>query len=527
MTDCIIGLDFGSASARGVVVDVETGQQVASHVHDYRHDTLSTALPCGAPLPHGWALQVAPDYIEATENILAIIGKGKRVLGIGIGFTASSPMPTTADGTPLSTLHPNDPHAYVKLWKHSAAQPQADRINEKGGAFLGRFGGKLSGEWLLAKAAQITEEAPESWDRTERFIEAGDWLVWQLSGKEVRSLGFAAYKAQYDVVDGYPKDIVPDLGARLGTPEPVGTTAGNLTQDWYTRTGIIGPCAIAVSVIDSHVVLPAIGAVEDGCFIGALGTSAVSLMLTSDYRPLPKGIEGMAFDGSIRGLWCYEAGQSSFGDMLSWFVQSFPKGEDSNASFVQYNKAAAKLVPGKNGLVVLDWWNGNRVPHANSALSGLLLGLTNQTDPVDIYRALIESLCYGMRQVVNLYETGGFQINRVVMTSGLASRNPLLVQIMADVLGRDIDVPNIANPTAVGAAIHGAVAAGVVKDFASGAARFGAKSSLTYTPDAQVFTLYSAIYKQYEALANDLVIAAAMKTLGEIRAVNFAKPCRE
>lgn len=516
MTNYIIGLDFGSASARGVLIDTATGHEVASHDHEYRHDTLTSALPNGSPLPKGWALQVASDYLEAAENILSAIGRGRNVLALGLGFTASSPMPTTHDGIALSALYPEDPHAYVKLWKHGAAQPQADRINQVGGVFLDRFGGKLSGEWLLAKAAQIAEESPDSWDRTERFIEAGDWLVWQLTGYEVRSLGFAAYKAQYDNDIGYPKGIVHGLESRLSKPQPIGSKAGELSPDWRARTGILGSCSVAVAVIDSHVVLPAIGAVDDGCFVGALGTSAVSMMLTREYRPLPKGIEGMAKDGTIDGLWCYEAGQASFGDTLRWFVQMFAQGNDLESSFAYFNKAAAKLAPGESRLLALDWWNGNRVPHANSTLSGLMLGLNNHTEPVDIYRALIESLCLGMRLVFNLYEKGGFSIHRVVMTSGLAQRNSLVVQIMADVLGREIEVPDVPNPTALGAAIHGAVASGLVTDFAAGSAQFGARSSQKYYPDKSAFIIYSTLFEQYEKLSDNPEIAAAMKVLNDI-----------
>lgn len=522
MAEYLIGLDFGSASARGVLVDADTGSEVASHAEDYRHGTLTTALPDGTPLQRGWALQVAQDYVEVVEQILQRLGNGRRILGLGIGFTASSPMPTDAGGTPLSALHPEDPHAYVKLWKH-AAQPQADRINRKGGAYLARFGGKLSGEWLLPKAAQIAEDAPASWARTERFIEAGDWLVWQLVGHEARSLGFAAYKAQYDPDHGYPDSIVAGLASRLSQPLPIGSKAGELSADWLARTGIKGPCAVAVAVIDSHVVLPAIGAVDDGCFVAALGTSAVSLMLSHGYHPLPAGIEGTALDGSIRGLWCYEAGQASFGDMLSWFVTTFPRGRDAAESFAAYNAAAAALRPGQNRMFALDWWNGNRVPHANSSLSGLLVGLTMQSDAASIYRALIESLCYGMRQVFELYKNGGFDIRRIVLTSGLATRNPLLVQTMANVLGRSIEVPDIENSTAVGAAIHGAVACGLVADFPTGAARFGAKSSTTYHADLQSFSVYSQIFEHYQTLSTDPKILAAMDCLASLLAPDPAR----
>jgi L-ribulokinase len=511
----VIGLDYGTESARGVLLDIDSGQQIASHARPYRHGVM-TKLPNGTALPPLWALQNAADYIEAAEEILSVLGRGRQVEGIGLGFTASSPMPATAEGIALSQRHPDEPHAYVKLWKHGAAQPQAEAINARGGNFLDNFGGKLSGEWLLAKAAQIAEEAPEIWQGTGRFIEAGDWLVWQLTGQETRSLGFAAYKAQYSAESGYPEDIVPDLAGKLAPPQRVGTSGGSLSQAWRERTGISGQAAVAVAVIDSHVVLPAVGGVSDGCLVGALGTSAVYLALGKTFRPLPPGIEGVAFDGSVRDLWCYEAGQAGFGDTLAWFVRTFPRAEDTAENFRLYNKEAAALAPGANHLIALDWWNGNRVPLADSGLSGLLLGLKTSTTAAGIYRALLESLCFGARSILDLFRAGDFAIERVILSSGLALNNPLLVQIMADVFERDIEVPQIDNPTAVGAAIHGAVAAGVVADYPEGSTRFGARTFRRYQPDAGTIPAYRALYHNYRALCDAQAVRTAMHDLNRV-----------
>ena len=513
---CIIGLDYGSESARGVLIDAATGVQIASHTHRYRHGIMTRSLPDGTPLGRGWALQDAADYLEAAQEILGRLGGGQTILSIGIDFTASSPLPASAAGVALSEIHPAIPHAYVKLWKHGAAQPHADAINRQGGAFLDNFGGKLSGEWLLAKAAQIAAEAPEIWNKTERFIEAGDWLVWQLTGHEVRALGFAAYKAQYSPDVGYPAEVVPGLPGKLAPPLPVGSAAGDLTADWRGKTGIEGPAIVAVAVIDSHAVLPAVGAVTTGCLTAALGTSAAYLFLSQDFRPLPAGIEGVAKDGSVRGFWCYEAGQASFGDMLAWLVRTFPRGADANESFRLYNSEAAALAPGANHLLALDWWNGNRVPYADSGLSGFLLGLTMTTTAAGIYRGLIEALCFGGRSIADLFEAGGFAIDRVLLTSGLAQNNPLLVQIMADVLERQMEVPDIANATAVGAAIHGAVAGQVVADYAEGAARFGARSFTRVAPRPASALAYRALYRQYRDLAANPALKDAMRELNGI-----------
>ncbi|WP_413724061.1 FGGY-family carbohydrate kinase [Sodalis sp. RH16] len=509
----LIGLDYGSESARGVLIDTVSGRQIASHTHAYRHGIMTRQLAGGTLLPHGWALQNAADYLEAAEIILGKLGRGRRVASIGVGFTASSPLPATRTGIALSRLQPDNPHAYVKLWKHGAAQQYADAINARGGAFLAHFGGRLSGEWLLAKAVQIATESPATWKATDKFIESGDWLVWQLTGNEVRSLGFAAYKAQYLDGEGYPDGILPDLGSRLTAPKRIGSPAGSLTEAWRKKTGIEGNAVVAVAVIDSHVVLPAIGAVKTGSLVGALGTSAAYLLLSEQYQPLPEGIEGVARDGSIRDLWCYEAGQASFGDTLSWFVKQFPRADTPSESFRLYNHEAASYYPDKNPLVALDWWNGNRVPLADSRLSGMLVGIGMDTTATAIYRTLMESLCFGARSIVELFEAGKIEIDRVLMTSGLAQNNPLLVQIMADVMDRHIDVPALDNPTAVGAAIHGAVAGGVVADYHEGAARFGARGYRQYKPDKTQAAAYAPLYRIYRNMAASTDVRRAMHSL--------------
>ena len=501
-----------------MLIDAVTGEQLEACVRDYPHGVMTTALADGTPLPRAWALQDAADYTEVAEVILAKLGRGRVIESIGVAFTASSPIPASVGGEPLSARHPGEPHAYVKMWKHRSAQPHADAINRAGGAFLDNFGGRVSGEWLLAKAAQLAEEAPTLWAETGRFIEAGDWLVWQLSGQEARSLGFAAYKAQYSEAAGYPEGIVPGLAGRLAAPLRIGSPAGGLSPRWRALTGIEGRAIVAVAAINSHAILPAIGAVSTGCLVGALGTSAVYLLLSDCFHPLPPGIEGVAVDGSVRDLWCYEAGQAGFGDILAWFVRTFPRGADIAESFRHYNEAAARLPAGSGRLLALDWWSGNRVPHADSDLSGLLIGLSMATTAPEIYRALIESLGFGMRTVHDLFAAGGLPMERVILTSGLARSNPLLVQTIADILGRPVEVPNLANPTAVGAAIHGAVAAGLVDGYPQGARRFGARTVSTVSPDAANSATYRKLYPLYRDLGGSRATRDVMHVLNAIDA---------
>jgi len=518
MTDqYLIGLDYGSESARGVLIDMRGGRLAGSHTHAYRHGVLSAALPGGIALPPFWALQDAADYTEAADAILSALGRGKVIEGIGLGFTASSPLPARADGTPLSRLHPDRPHAYVKLWKHAAAQPWADRITARGGPFLDECGDRLSSNSLTAKAAELAEEAPDLWAEADRFIEAGDWLVWQLCGRECRSLAFATFKAQYRAETGYPRGLVPGLDGKLAPAVPVGTPAGTLSAAWRARTGILGAAKVAVAVIDSHAVMPAVGAVEPGTLVGALGTSAVFLLLDDGARPLPPGIEGVARDATLPGLRCFEAGQAGFGDTLAWFVREFPRGDGTAESFARYGEAAARLVPGETGLVALDWFNGCRVPYGDALLSGMVAGLTLQSTGAHIYRTLLEALCFGARTIADLLVSGGAPVDRIILTSGLSLSNPLLMQLMADVLGRDVEVPREQHLTAVGAAIHGAVAAGSVADYAEGARRFGSIDHRIVRPDPGSTGAYAALYEVYRTLGRDSSNRDALHALAGLR----------
>jgi L-ribulokinase len=515
MESFIVGLDFGTDSARGVLISLATGLQTAYAVEAYPHGTLTDRLPGNTMISGRFFLQVPGDYLLVAESLLRQLGQGQRIEAIGIDFTASSPLPAAADGSALADTMPGNPHAYVKLWKHSA-QTHAIGLLADDPIVRDRFGGRLSGEWFWAKAVELAVEAPEVFSRTDRFIEAGDWLVWRLTGKEVRSGDFAAYKAQYDVAAGCPDGLSEYLKDKFGPVQRVGNSAGQLTAEWIKKTGILGAPEVAVAVIDSHAVLPAVNDGSAGTLVGAIGTSAAYLYLSDHFESLPLGVEGVAFDAALPGVWCYEAGQAAYGDVLTWFVRSFPKGPDLQTSFAAYNKEAATAAPGSEPLMALDWWNGNRVPHSDSLLSGLLLGLNLQTSAAGIYRALMESLCFGTRSVLDLFEAGHLPIERLVITSGLASRNPLLLQILADVTGRPILIPELENATCVGAAIHGAVAAQVVSSFADGFKRFGAREVRQITPRSEFAEIYRRIYDQYRMLAANSEVRDAMRVLNSL-----------
>ena len=498
----LIGLDFGSESARGILIEASTGRQAAYHVHAYRHGIMTEALPGGRPLPAGFALQVAADYLEAAEIILTAIGAGRNVAGIGVDFTASSPMPAFADGRALSEVMPDEPHAYVKLWKHAAAQSYAEAINGRGGSLSRQFrrqgfgrmaarqggsdrnrsSGRLAALRQVHRSRRLAGLATDGARGPQPRFRGLQGSI-RISASAIRTGSLPAFRR------GSP---ILSLSAR----RPVSST-----NEWRERTGIRGEAVVAVAVIDSHVVLPAVGAYGPGVLVGALGTSAAYLLLDDKDRPMPSAIEGRAYGAALPGLWCYEAGQPAFGDVLAWFVRTFPRSSDMAMNFAEYNREASALAPGQNRLVAIDWWNGNRVPYGDKGLRGVLAGLDLSTSAVDIYRALMDSICFGARSIVDEFREASIPVDRIVLTSGLAKSNPFLLQIMADVLAQTVHVPAIDNPTCVGAAIHGAVAANVVANFREGGDRFGARRFDAFKPDPERERAYSKVYQQYRNLS--------------------------
>ena len=509
----LIGLDFGTTSARGVLIDIDTRSQVDHAVSQYAHGLLTDRLPSNDLLAAGFALHHPMDYIEAGAHILGRLGKDRDIAAIGIASTASSPLPAYADGVPLVRDFPGEPQAYVKLWKHARAQPYAEQLNVQFAEQLAQFGGRAGGEGLLAKAAETQALAPAVWDSAAKYIEAGDWIVWQLTGAEVRSMDFACFKALYDPHKGYPANVVKGLAEKLSKPVSVGRAAGYLTDQWILRTGIRGSPIVAVACIDSHAVLPAVGVTSPSVMVGALGTSSGFLALDTRRRDLPAGYEAAAFGAALPEIWCCEAGQAAFGDALGWFVKTFPRPDAVGDGFEWYNAKAALLLPGESGLLALDWFGGNRVPYADPLLSGLLIGLRVGTTAEGIYRALVESLAFGVRAIFDRSVASELGIQRIILASGVARANGLLVQTISNVLGRQVDVSECDNATATGAAIHGAVAAGIVRNFSEGAMQYGHRNHRSIVPDVSGKFIYDSLYEKYLELVSNRVLIEAMRTI--------------
>ncbi|MHB0857243.1 MAG: ribulokinase [Anaerolineae bacterium] len=527
-----IGIDFGTESARALLVDVADGSELATAVYQYQDGVIDEVLPgTQVRLEPDWALQNPADYVRAVEDTVPkVLAKGgvsaDDVIGLGIDFTACTMLPTKADGTPLCYLpeYHDHPHAWVKLWKHHAAQPEANRINElaveRGEPWLKRYGGKISSEWFFPKSLQILNEAPEIYEAADRLIEAADWIVWQLTGVETRNSCTAGYKAIWSKRLGFPSpDFFAALHPRMRNivtekmSEKIislGARAGGLTAKMAATTGLREGTAVAVANVDAHVSVPAATIVEPATMVMIMGTSTCHMVMDSKQKIVP-GMCGVVEDGIIPGLFGYEAGQSCVGDHFAWFVENCAplayqvEAEGRNQNLYQYLEDRANaLKPGESGLVALDWWNGNRSVLVDVDLTGMLIGATLATKPEEIYRALIEATAYGTRVIIEAFEDNGVAVNNLVAAGGLPERSKMLMQIYADVTGREIRVIGTAQAGGLGSAMHGAVAAGAAAggydSIEQAAAKMGKLADTKYVPIPEHTAMYDQLYAEYITL---------------------------
>lgn len=522
---CVVGVDFGTLSGRAVVVRVRDGAELGTAEHAYRHAVLDRELPDGTGLPPDWALQVPSDYVDvlrhAVPAALAAAGvRPEQVIGIGTDFTACTVLPVLADGTPLCELpgYASRPHAYVKLWRHHAAQAQADRITalaaERKETWLPRYGGKISSEWEFAKALQVLEEDPEIYDRTERWVEAADWIVWRLCGTYVRNACTAGYKGQLQDGDypsraylealnpGFADFVTEKLEQPIGQ---LGGLAGGLTAEAAAWTGLPEGIAVCVGNVDAHVTAPAAGAVEPGQMVAIMGTSTCHVMSSDRHETVP-GMCGVVDGGILPDLWGYEAGQSGVGDIFGWFVRTgFPAAYAEQAATLgrdaheHLTALAAGQRVGEHGLIALDWHSGNRSVLVDHDLSGVMVGLTLSTRPEDVYRALLEATAFGTRTIIEAFETSGVPVGELIIAGGL-TKNALLMQIYADVTRRPLGVIGSAQGPALGAAMHAAVAAGAYPDIQAAARSMGKADRGVYQPDPERAAAYDRLYAEYRLL---------------------------
>ncbi|MBR5498116.1 MAG: ribulokinase [Clostridia bacterium] len=531
MSKYVIGVDYGTLSGRAVIVDAKTGEEKASAVYEYPHAVMDEYLPDGTKLGTDWALEHPQDYLDVlAKTIPEVLEKSgisaDDVIGVGTDFTACTLIPVKADGTPLCLMpeYEHNPHAYVKLWKHHAAQDEANKLNEiassMGEKWLDNYGGKVSSEWAIPKIWQILDEAPDIYDAADKFIEAADWIVWQLCGNETRNSCTAGYKALWNKNAGYPsKDFFKALDPRLENVVedklsydivPLGSKAGEITEAAAKLTGLKVGTAVAVGNVDAHVCVPAVGIDGPGKVLAIMGTSTCHMLMGEEEMQVP-GMCGVVADGIMPGFYGYEAGQSCVGDHFAWFIDNcLPKeyydaAEKAGMNIHKYLRSKAEAQkPGESGLLALDWWNGNRSVLVDVDLTGMLIGMTLTTKPEEIYRALIEATAYGTREIIENYRRNGVPVEEFYASGGISQKDPMTMQIYADVLKMPVKIAGSMQGPALGSAIFGAVAAGADKggyDSVFDAARaMGSIKNVVYNPVKENSDIYDKLFAEYQIL---------------------------
>ena len=523
-----IGVDFGSLSARAVLADTATGSVLANETMAYPHGVMDTVLAAsGQPLPSRYALQDPADYLLCLEAILpAVIAaagvRATEVVGIGIDFTCCSMLPVDGQGTPLcfEERFRCEPHAYVKMWKHHAAEPYANRINRvaeaRGERWLDLTGGAVSAEFMFPKIYQTLVEAPEVYAAAAAFMEAGDFITRQLTGVATMGYQYAAYKCQYSAETGYPSEaFFAAVDERLRhvvrdkLPFPIkraGEAVGIVTPEAATRFGVAAGTVVATATPDAHVAAFSLDICRAGDAFGVFGTSACFYVLDKEMRRVD-GICGRVLDGVVPGFVGYEAGLCCFGDHFAYAAEhltspSYVKeAEMRGVSMLKLLiEKAAKRAAGESGVLALNWFNGNRSVLIDAALSGLFVGLTPETAPEDLMRALIEATAFGTRNIFEAFRAAGIRVDGLAAAGGIARKDPFTMQLFADVLGLPIRIAATGEAPALGAAVNAAVAAGRYPSFEEAIPAMSRVSDTVYHPNQANGAVYDRLYAEYKRL---------------------------
>lgn len=532
MSKYTIGVDFGTQSGRAVVISVDTGKQLSEAVTVYKDGVIDEFLPgTDIKLPLDWALQNPDDYIDvlftAVPEAIKKSGISKNdIVGIGIDFTACTMMPVSKDGKVLCQIEQfkNNPHSWTKLWKHHAAQAEANKLNEiareRGDDFLKRYGGKISSEWFIPKIWQILNECPEIYSKADKFMEATDWVTMQMTAVDIKNSCTAGYKAIWNKKEGYPqKEFFKALDPRLenlveeklnSEIVSIGSKAGELIKEMADNMGLNEGTAVCVGNVDAHVSAPAVNVVEPGKMLMIMGTSICDILLGTEEKMVP-GMCGVVEDGAIPGFFAYESGQSAVGDIFEWYVDNcVPENYKKEASEKGVNihslleEKGSKLKPGESGLLALDWLNGNRSVLVDTDLTGMILGLTLLTKPEEIYRSLIEATAYGKNIIIETFQNSGVPVKELYACGGLPQKNKMLMQIYSDVTNMRINISASPQTPALGAAMFAAVAAGKEKggydDIFEAAKKMAKLKDEHYEPIKENAEIYKKLYAEYKKL---------------------------
>ncbi|MCX6997634.1 MAG: ribulokinase [Kiritimatiellaeota bacterium] len=532
MSKYAIGLDYGTNSVRALVADISTGREAGSHVWPYKHGDHGVILD---PRQPDLARQHPRDYLQGLEqSVRGALAQAKKtrgfsaadVIGIGVDTTGSTPLPVDAQGEPLafSKKFRKNPAALAWLWKDHTGHAEAAEITAQAKQhkpeYLAKCGGTYSAEWFWSKILHCKKEAPAVFAAAGTWVEIADWIPAVLTGTTHprqlrRGICAAGHKAMFHPAwGGYPaadflRRLDPALArVRQSLPDTacsIADAVGRLTPAWARRLGLPAGLPVAAGAFDAH--LGSVGAgIEPGVLVKTIGTSTCDLAVAPLSQSLPDipGLCGIVPESVLPGYYGLEAGQSAVGDIFNWFVNRIQPGGPSRGSHATLTRAAEKLRPGASGLLALDWHNGNRTILVDQRLTGLLLGLTLQTTPAEIYRALIEATAFGARVIVERLEQYGVQIERVVNCGGISVKNPLVMQIYADVLNRPLEISRSTQTCALGAAMAGAVAAGGHATFAQAARAMTGVLAKRFRTNARSAVVYARLYALYQRLHDTL-----------------------
>ncbi|MGE5609815.1 MAG: ribulokinase [Bacillota bacterium] len=526
-----IGFDYGTESVRVLVVDIKDGRIAGQAISNYEHGVIDHVLPgTHEKLPPDYALQHPQDWLDnlaiaCKSAMKAAKATPDQIVGIGVDFTSCTMLPALRDGTPLCLTEQfrKIPLAWPKLWKHHGAKAETDRINhiarQRKEPWLARYGGIIGLEWFFPKVLETLNHAPTVYDAAEVWIEAGDWLVWQLTTglfprceatQIARSTCQAGYKAMWKRQTGYPsQDYFTAVHRKManvvsekmpGTLLAPGQRAGLLTESAAKLLGLRPGIPVSAAIIDAHAGVPGAGVASPSTMVMVMGTSSCQMM-TSRIEQLVPGIAGVVEEGILPDYFGYECGQASVGDAFAWVAKTL------NQPHADLNKLAAQLPPGSNGVLAIDWLNGCRTPLMDGRLSGAFVGITLNTKPEQLYRAIMEATAFGVRWIVETLRDGGVPVRRFVASGGLPGKSPLLMQIYADVLNARIALPETDQSVAMGAAILGCIAAGrETTGYASISQAIHAMSrlrtDLEYAPDPKARKQYDKLYPLYRSLSD-------------------------
>ena len=521
-----VGLDFGTESVRVIFVDA-AGTELATATAGYPHGQMTERLPDGTPLDDLFALQHPGDWLSsASAACREAIGSAdvdlSRVVGLGVDFTSCTMLPTASDGIPLCQQEKfsSRPFAWPKLWKHHAAIEQTRKLNEvaheRNELFLARYGGIIGLEWFFPKMLETIEKDPMVAEATEVWIEAGDWLVWQLIGSASnhipRSTCQAGYKALWASDSGYGSPgffaaVDPRLAAAVkskmdGVMLSPGQQAGRLTPKMANALGLPSGIAVSAATIDAHAGVPGVGEAGPGTLVMVMGTSSCHMINSPNRADIP-GIAGVVDGGILPGLYGYETGQAAVGDAFAWLKNLL-----NLDSFESLAEAAEALPAGSDGVTCLDWMNGCRTPLMDGEVRGAMIGLSLQTSAAHLYRSMMEASACGVRWIVEVLRNGGVAMDRLVATGGLPHHNPMIVSVYSDMLQMPIEIHPSSQGPAVGAAVLGIYSAGEdnsgfrsLADAASSMAAVSEQNKMVVHPERRNAAVYDELYERYRRLA--------------------------